>query len=318
MIYLSIVNILGREAEGGSFNPLSAYRYSAWGTLRYTVGMPAGTEAFTYTGQRQSDIGLYFYNARWMDSSIGRFISGDTVIPNEKNPGAYDRYAYALGNPVMRNDPTGHDVGCSAADPKCGDSNGVTEQIKMEMSTASEIKYIGGIDTGELLNGASEKELRDFATKVDELSLGTDFAAEGIVGGFTAIGAAGGLTFEGNPVTGTVGAGAGWILGETNPVTRGLMLVGNMASTVSMISGVGADIKSGDTRLDVNLSSTNNGMIIQGNMTVSSNSVISVVATYAGFVSQPVEMSMGFQSIAVANDRGVFPSISFSVPIKFP
>ena len=70
--------------------------------------MPAGTEAFTYTGQRASDIGLYFYNARWMDSSIGHFTSADTIIPDPMDPASYDRYSYSSNNPINYNDPTGH------------------------------------------------------------------------------------------------------------------------------------------------------------------------------------------------------------------
>jgi hypothetical protein len=51
-------------------------------------------------------LGLYFYNARWYDPSLGRFIQADTVTP----PGVLgmDRYAYVSNNPIRYNDPTGH------------------------------------------------------------------------------------------------------------------------------------------------------------------------------------------------------------------
>ncbi len=56
------------------------------------------------------DTGLYFFNARYYDSITGRFISADDR-PGARNPhmlGAFNPYAYALNNPVMYNDPSGH------------------------------------------------------------------------------------------------------------------------------------------------------------------------------------------------------------------
>jgi RHS repeat-associated protein len=39
-----------------------------------------------FTGQRLDDTGLYFYNARYYDAAIGRFISPDTIVQNAANP----------------------------------------------------------------------------------------------------------------------------------------------------------------------------------------------------------------------------------------
>ncbi len=48
---------------------------------------------YQYTGQYSyaSEFGLHFYNARWYDSSLGRFTQADSIIP----PGVqgYERYA---------------------------------------------------------------------------------------------------------------------------------------------------------------------------------------------------------------------------------
>ena len=61
-----------------------------------------------FTGQRLDDTGLYYYNARYYDAGIGRFISADTVVPNPANPQAFNRYAYVINNPLKYRDPTGH------------------------------------------------------------------------------------------------------------------------------------------------------------------------------------------------------------------
>lgn len=51
-----------------------------FGEIRYAKGNTPTDRR--YTGQRkQADTGLYFYNARWYDPAIGRFISADPIIP---------------------------------------------------------------------------------------------------------------------------------------------------------------------------------------------------------------------------------------------
>jgi RHS repeat-associated protein len=62
-----------------------------------------------YTGQEQDgETGLYYYNARYYDPAIGRFISADTIVPDPFNPQAFNRYSYVLNNPLSYTDPTGH------------------------------------------------------------------------------------------------------------------------------------------------------------------------------------------------------------------
>ncbi len=83
-------------------------RYYPWGDTRYNS--PATTPtAYQYTGQRKDATGLYFYNARYYDPLLGRFLQADTIIPSPGNPQSFNRYAYGYNNPVKYLDPSGHD-----------------------------------------------------------------------------------------------------------------------------------------------------------------------------------------------------------------
>jgi RHS repeat-associated protein len=86
---------------------IAELRYKAWGETRFEIGDTPTT--WLYTGQRlEEGLGLYYYRGRWYDPVLGRFIQPDTIIPNPRNPLAYDRYAYVLNNPLRYSDPSGH------------------------------------------------------------------------------------------------------------------------------------------------------------------------------------------------------------------
>ena len=89
-------------------NKINEQRYKAWGETRYAFGN--SPTKYQYTGQfsYESDFGLYFYNARWYDSSLGRFAQADSIIPQNQGVQAWDRYAYSNNNPVKYTDPSGH------------------------------------------------------------------------------------------------------------------------------------------------------------------------------------------------------------------
>ena len=72
---------------------------------RYSTGT-LGTDR-KFTGQRLDGTGLYFYNARYSDASIGRFVSADTMVHGSTAPQGLNRYAYVLNNPLRFTDPTG-------------------------------------------------------------------------------------------------------------------------------------------------------------------------------------------------------------------
>ena len=62
----------------------SRQEFDPWGSVR--SGGVGGT-TLNYTGQRLDGTGLLFYNARYYDPAIGRFISADTVVPGNASGG---------------------------------------------------------------------------------------------------------------------------------------------------------------------------------------------------------------------------------------
>jgi RHS repeat-associated protein len=97
------------NTDGSEYSDSEEYfeiKYLSWGSDQPNT--PDLGTSFKYTGQRQAEAGLYFYNARWYDPKIGRFIQADTVIPEPDNPLAWDRYSYTLNNPINLVDPSGH------------------------------------------------------------------------------------------------------------------------------------------------------------------------------------------------------------------
>lgn len=64
---------------------------------------------YKYTGKElDSTTGLYYYEARYYDPTLGRFISADTIVPNPRDPQDLNRYTYVGNNPFRYTDPTGN------------------------------------------------------------------------------------------------------------------------------------------------------------------------------------------------------------------
>jgi RHS repeat-associated protein len=92
-------------------------KYKAWGEVRYTTPNTTLSTRYTFTGQYSyvsdtatdlgnNGFGLMFYNARWYDSTTGRFAQADSIVPGGVQ--GLDRYAYVGNNPINYVDPSGH------------------------------------------------------------------------------------------------------------------------------------------------------------------------------------------------------------------
>ena len=98
-------------ANGTNGAELGRVLYKPWGETRFSTGTTP--TSWRFTGQREDcrrrTIGLYFYNARYLDPQLGRFAQPDTIVPEPGNPQALNRYAYSFNNPLRFVDPNGHD-----------------------------------------------------------------------------------------------------------------------------------------------------------------------------------------------------------------
>ncbi len=72
-VYNTVTNTVSQRW----FEPFGQPRYMS-GTIDTDIG---------FTGQRaDAESGLMFYNARYYDPAIGRFISPDSIVPDPANP----------------------------------------------------------------------------------------------------------------------------------------------------------------------------------------------------------------------------------------
>ena len=85
----------------------SSTNYRAYG-LAYR---PVGTEpVFKYTGKPQSQsTGLYYYGARWYNTTLARFLTRDPKNGQLTFPQSLNPYIYVLNNPLRYTNPTGMD-----------------------------------------------------------------------------------------------------------------------------------------------------------------------------------------------------------------
>ena len=132
-------------------------RYMPWGSDRYTYGTTP--TSYRYTGQRQeSYINLYWYNSRWYDPALGRFVQPDTIIPQSQGVQGNDRYAYTNNNPLKFTDSTGHSVDCALGEENCEAGEYVEEEIDDPVDNND--------DTVALLNKLATAS-QDIATLID-------------------------------------------------------------------------------------------------------------------------------------------------------
>ncbi len=131
------------DAAGGE---VGRVQYDPYGEV-ITGTLPVTLTDRLFTGARfDSSTGLYYYNARYYDPHLGRFIQPDTLVPDPLNPQAWNRFSYVYNNPATYNDPSGHFIPAAVAVPLLFIAGG---------ALAGELAYAGHLYyTGEQANAA--------------------------------------------------------------------------------------------------------------------------------------------------------------------
>jgi RHS repeat-associated protein len=95
-----LTNSSGTEVQRLTYLPFGE-TYASTGTVAF--------DQRRFTGQEQDpETGLYFYQARYYNPVLGRFLSPDSIVPGAGNPQSLNRYSYVNNNPINRTDPSGH------------------------------------------------------------------------------------------------------------------------------------------------------------------------------------------------------------------
>jgi RHS repeat-associated protein len=105
---------------GGPLETVQAqYFYYPYGWTQSSTG--SDPNHYKFTGkERDAESGLDYFGARYMASTMGRFMTPDPVGGHQEDPQTLNRYAYVRNNPLSLTDPTGLDfyMQCGSSDHK--------------------------------------------------------------------------------------------------------------------------------------------------------------------------------------------------------
>lgn len=228
-------------------NPLP-YGHKPFGDEQYKNNTSAFSVSARYTGQvLDEDTGLYYYGARYYDPQLARFIQPDSVVPEELNSQALNRYSYCINNPLKFTDPTGQSFWSAvAAIVNWLTSAKVATAIVAAAAVGAGMAAATG---GDVLKGALSGAIGGM--------FGVGFNPVRIIAG----GAIGALVTGGDPMMGAlsagIAAGVGACFGKTplpGVLGRAVKGIGNAhlrnlmfsAASGALCGGVTAEIFGGD------------------------------------------------------------------------
>ena len=128
--------VIKTDANGNIVTGANKFGYSSWGEL----DNEDATEESWFTCKKQDDSGLYYFNARYYDPEVGRFLQEDV------KRGYESWYTYCNNNPIMFKDFDGKDPV-----PTIGDMLSDPEVFKALI--LSQIKDVEKSDFGKTENG---------------------------------------------------------------------------------------------------------------------------------------------------------------------
>jgi RHS repeat-associated protein len=147
----------------------------------------AGTGS-RYTGkERDAESGNDYFGARYYGSSMGRFLSPDPLLNSGRpdNPQTWNRYTYALNNPLIVTDPTGlYNLinNCASGDASCNKSF-AQDAKNLKNGLADLTKAVNGLADGAQKT-ALQGALGAIGTENDGNNVGVQFGknADGAAG----------------------------------------------------------------------------------------------------------------------------------------
>jgi RHS repeat-associated protein len=145
-----------------------------------------------FTGkERDTESGLDYFGARYMASTMGRFMSPDPLAGHLANPQSLNRYVYVLDNPLKNTDPTGMYVCDDDEDCKSDNDKKFAEGLADARNAAW---HLTGAD---LLNAMNA--INSYGDKGVDNGVDVKFADTGQAAGQTRISGITGQKTEENP-----------------------------------------------------------------------------------------------------------------------
>ncbi|MDD3626785.1 MAG: RHS repeat-associated core domain-containing protein, partial [bacterium] len=83
-------------------------KYEPFGDIIWSKSYIDTDNNYKFTGkERDKESNLDYFNARYLDTKLGRFMKVDVVTGNIKSPQTLNRWVYCNNNPIKYVDPTG-------------------------------------------------------------------------------------------------------------------------------------------------------------------------------------------------------------------
>ena len=102
------------------------YDYDSFGNIVNSTG--STPISYLYRGEQfDTDLGLYYLRARYLNPTTGRFMTRDTYAGNTLDPVTLHKYLYANADPVNKSDPSGRLVMNPPA--RTGVGNAIAEYV---------------------------------------------------------------------------------------------------------------------------------------------------------------------------------------------
>ncbi|HLD51661.1 MAG TPA: RHS repeat-associated core domain-containing protein, partial [Sediminibacterium sp.] len=176
---------------------MTKYQYDPFGQL---IGQDGKTNTnYLYTNQEyDQESELYYYNARYYNPRLGRFISRDPFLGRDGDSVSRNGYSYVKNNPLKYVDPSGEFEECSVYDQPEKYLGKTIGQWNDTIESAQEnLNFVGDLLTFGMFSNAFDRAEQASQRMIDE---GVNFSTVGNTiyqVGMGTVGAGGGALMTG-------------------------------------------------------------------------------------------------------------------------